>query len=276
MINAAMDNERTLNIVQLYPREMNIYGDDGNVLVLKRRAELYGFVPRVQAFELGDSTDKLRQADLIIGGGGQDSGQVSVASDLQNNTAVLHRIVADGVPGIMICGLYQLFGNRFVTSDGTKIDGVGIFDADTIGQSRRLIGNIVIDSKFGRLVGFENHSGLTYLANGQARFGTVLSGAGNNGQDGDPKFTGRSKGKIREHNIGGSEGARSNNCFGSYLHGPILPKNPFLADELLRLAAERTYGEKKIQPRNEIAKIELERLDDLARKARVIAMKRSR
>lgn len=270
-------SEKTLNIVQLYPREMNIYGDNGNVLVLKKRAELYGFVSHVQAFEPGNSVDKLRQADLIVGGGGQDSGQLKVAADLQKNAAILRQIVADGVPGIMICGLYQLFGNRFLTSDGTEIAGIGVFDIDTVGQSRRLIGNIVVDSEFGQLIGFENHSGLTYLADGQASFGTVLSGAGNNGQDGDAKFTrNRDGGKIREHNVGGSEGARSNNCFGSYLHGPILPKNPVLADELLRLAFERTYGETKLQPRNEIAKIELKRLDDLAEKARAIAMKRPR
>ncbi|MFZ2560249.1 MAG: hypothetical protein WAW91_01295 [Candidatus Nanoperiomorbaceae bacterium] len=268
---------KIINIVQLYPSEMNIYGDNGNVLVLQKRAELYGFAPHVQHLEPGDSAAKLRAADLIIGGGGQDSGQAKVTADLQKNAAVIREVVASGVPAIVICGLYQLFGNRFVTNDGAEMAGVGVFDAETIAQPRRLIGNIVIDSGFGQLIGFENHSGLTYLMDGQASFGAVVSGSGNNGQDGDPRFVRTARrGRIRERNVGGSEGARSVNCFGSYLHGPILPKNPSLADELLRLAVVRKYGEQKLQPLNEDAGVELARLDALATKARATAIKRPR
>jgi len=248
---------RKLNIVQLYPREMNIYGDNGNVEVLRKRAELYGFAPEICEFEIGSDAKILREADLILGGGGQDSGQNLVAKDLQKNAKVLREIIANGMPMLMICGLYQLFGNFFRTQDGTEIAGIEVFDMETVAGEERLIGNILINTDFGEIVGYENHSGLTTLRENQMPFGAVVSGAGNNG---------RNK----------TEGARTNNCFGSYLHGPILPKNPAFADELLRLAISRKFNEEKLIPHDELAKKELEKLDEIAEQACKIAKKRPR
>ena len=272
-------DEKTLKIVQLYPKEMNIYGDNGNVLVLFRRAKLYGFKPQIIEFELGDSPEILREADLIVGGGGQDSGQLKVAADLQKNAVTFREIIANGTPAILICGLYQLFAKSFLTNDGTEIAGIGVFDAQTIGQSKRLIGNISAETEFGELIGFENHSGLTYLEDGQAEFARVVRGGGNNGKDGASSAKAdelRTISRISAKNLGGTEGARENNCFGSYLHGPILPKNPRLADELLRIAISRKYGETRLKAKDEMSRRELERLDHLTIRAREIALKRPR
>jgi len=122
---------------------------------------------------------------------------------------------------LMVCGTYQLFGNRFVTSDGQEIKGIGVFDVETIGGEKRLIGNIAVETtEFGTLYGFENHSGRTYLKNGQASLGTVSRGNGNNGED-------------------GTEGARTRNAIGTYMHGSLLPNNPRLTDELFAMALRR-------------------------------------
>jgi CobQ-like glutamine amidotransferase family enzyme len=132
-------------------------------------------------------------------------------------------MAADGVPMLMICGMYQLFGNAFITVDGKRLPGLGILDVTTQGNAKRMIGPVVLDTEFGDVVGYENHSGSTTLGAGQAAFGRVRSGFGNNGTD-------------------GTEGARAGNVVGSYLHGPILPANPALADGLIALAAERATG----------------------------------
>jgi hypothetical protein len=129
---------------------------------------------------------------------------------------------------LTICGSYQLFGKRFVTLEGEEIPGIGIFDAETIGSTERMIGNIVIKTTFGELVGFENHSGKTHLQSGTDAFGRVSRGFGNNGED-------------------KTEGAQVHNVFGTYLHGPILPKNPAFADHLLLLALKR-QGIDKLEP----------------------------
>ena len=249
--------EKILNIVQLYPREMNIYGDNGNVLVLKKRAELYGFATNFREFEIGDSRNILDAADIILSGGGQDSGQNLIIDDLQKNGEILRGLAQNGVAMLVICGLYQLFGNFYQVNEREKMDGIGIFDMETVASSRRLIGNIVTKTEFGEIVGYENHSGLTTLASGQKAFGKVVRGAGNNGVD-------------------KTEGARSRNCFGSYLHGPILPKNPCLADELIRLAVSRKFGVEKLGARDEISRKELEKLGEIVARAREIAMKRPR
>lgn len=214
--------KKTLKIVQLYPHEMNIYGDHGNLLALKKRAEQHGYAVEVIAHELGAKFDI--SADIVIGGGGQDSGQNKIQDDLQKNARVLRKMADDNVPMLMICGLYQLFGYYFETTDNQRINGIGIFDAQTVAGPRRLIGNIVLKTDFGEVVGYENHSGLTTLNKGQKPFGIVTKGDGNNGDD-------------------KTEGAIYKNVFGSYLHGPLLPKNPLFIDELIRLAAIRKYGE---------------------------------
>jgi CobQ-like glutamine amidotransferase family enzyme len=215
-------SQKTLKIMCLYPAEMNIYGDHGNLLTLQKRAAWHGLATEYVRHEPNRTFD--HTADIILGGGGQDSGQDKIQADLLKNGAALRDMAAAGVPMLMICGLYQLFGHYFETHAGHHIDGIGLFDAWTKAGARRLIGNIVTRTDLSEIVGYENHSGLTHLGTGQAAFGRVVKGAGNNGQD-------------------KTEGARVHNVFGSYLHGPILPKNPRLADELIRLAATRKFGD---------------------------------
>ncbi len=211
-----------LVIVSLYPRDMNIYGDRGNVLALERRARAHGFVPRVVEVNPGDAMPAT--VDIVVGGGGQDSGQGRVAQDLAVRADEFRALAQDGVPMLVICGLYQLFGHRFVTHTGEELAGIGVLDVETRGESERMIGNIVLDTAdFGEVVGYENHSGHTTLGPDSEPLGRVLQGAGNNPTD-------------------GVEGARSRNVIGSYLHGSLLPKNPAISDFLIGEAARRRYG----------------------------------
>lgn len=211
-----------LTIAQLYPRDMNIYGDTGNVLAAQRRAEAHGFAVRVLGVNQGDALPA--DIDMLIGGGGQDSGQDRVYQDLLSRAEDLRARAEAGVPMLMICGLYQLFGHWFRTSTGREIPGIGILDVTTTASAERLIGNLVVQSEeFGEIIGYENHSGLTSLGQLAQPLGTVLSGEGNNLTD-------------------NTEGARVFNVIGSYLHGSLLPKNPAITDFLIRAAAERKYG----------------------------------
>ncbi|HEV2412883.1 MAG TPA: glutamine amidotransferase [Candidatus Saccharimonadales bacterium] len=210
-----------ITLCHLYPYSMNIYGDTGNMRTLEYRLVARGFKVNVLKADIGDKIS--HEVDIIVAGGGQDSGQLHVKSDLHKRKKEILSLHDDGVVFLTICGTYQLLGHRFTTHSGDDITGLGVFNLQTKGSSERLIGNIVVDSPFGTLVGFENHSGLTYLDDDQQPLGKVLKGAGNNGQTGD-------------------EGAISKNAFGTYLHGPILPKNPKLADELIRRALKRKYG----------------------------------
>lgn len=210
-----------LTIVHLYPREMSIYGDLGNTRCLEVRARRHGYTPRVLPHHPGQPFPEV--AHLLVGGGGQDSGQARVEDDLARNADLFRGLALDGVPMLMICGMYQLFGNAFVTVEGTLLPGLGILDVTTQGNAKRMIGPVVLDTEFGVVVGYENHSGSTTLGEGQAAFGRVLAGNGNNGTD-------------------LTEGARSHNVIGSYLHGPILPANPALADALIGIAAVRATG----------------------------------
>ncbi len=212
----------TLKILQLYPNEMNIYGDFGNVLTLKKRAEWHGYTAEIAYHHVSKKLPE--DADIIIGGGGQDSGQSAVMRDLTANGEKLRDMSVDGLPMLMVCGLYQLFGHRFITSEQEEIQGISIFDMETIAGPKRLIGNIVTESYiFGEIIGYENHSGLTHLLGQQKPFARVKKGAGNNGQD-----------KL--------EGALSDNTIGTYLHGSLLPKNPQIADFLIEVACMRKYG----------------------------------
>ena len=235
-----------LVIAHLYPYEMNIYGDTGNVIALRRRLEWRGLEARVDLVPVGEEYD-LSGADVVFGGGGQDRSQVEVADDLQRRRDAVHEAVAAGTVFLTICGTYQLFGRRFLTQDGQEIPGIGVFAMDTIGGRRRMIGNVVVATPWGDLVGFENHSGRTLLDPGQAALGRVKKGFGNNEN-------------RRE------EGAVTANCFGTYLHGSLLPKNPGFADELLLRALRRRHG----------AGFELAPLDDsLERQAAQAAARRS-
>ncbi len=215
------EGKGVINLVHLYPREMSIYGDLGNTRGLAARIRRHGYPPVVHQHPPG--TELLAGAHLVLGGGGQDSGQARVEDDLERNAGRLRELVDAGVPMLMICGMYQLFGNAFITVDGTTLPGLGILDVTTQGNAKRMIGPIVLDTEWGRVVGYENHSGSTTLGAGQRPFGTVRSGLGNNGTD-------------------RTEGARTGNVIGSYLHGPILPANPALADALIGLAAASATG----------------------------------
>lgn len=216
-------DRRTVRIVELYPRDMNIYGDWGNTLVLKRRAEWHGLHVECIEYNIGDHFPE--DIDIIVGGGGQDSGQLKVQADLQRIAPELRRLAHDGTAMLLVCGLYQLFGRFFKTADGTIINGIGIFNMETHAGPERLIGNSTIKTEqFGEIIGYENHSGQTFLGGDLAPLGTIIRGAGNNGQD-------------------PTEGARINNVIGTYLHGSLLPKNPRLADFMIETAVTRRYGD---------------------------------
>ena len=237
-----------IRILQLYPKDMNIYGDWGNVLTLKRRLEWRGYPVELLEYNVGDNFPE--NIDLIVGGGGQDSGQTRIGEDLVKIGPRLKELAEDDMPMLVICGLYQQFGHYFKTKEGVMIDGIGLLDVTTVGGNERLIGNIVTESsEFGDIIGYENHSGLTTLGPQASCFGTIIKGAGNNGQD-------------------GTEGARYRNVIGTYLHGSLLPKNPRVADYLIARALVRKFGDPDLR---------LESLDEaVTEKARDIARQRPR
>lgn len=236
----------TINLLQLYPRDMNIYGDWGNTLVLQKRLEWYGYEVNLLAYNPGDKFPS--DVDLIVGGGGQDSGQSTIGTDLMHIGPKLKALADDGVPMLMVCGLYQQFGHFFKTREGEVIPGIGLLDVETVGGDERMIGNIVASNEeFGLIVGYENHSGQTTLGPDAQPFGKVIRGAGNNGHD-------------------ETEGARYRNVIGTYMHGSILPKNPKVADWLIEQAVTRKFGE------FELSVIE----DRFAEQARDIAQRRPR
>ncbi|GAB4077496.1 type 1 glutamine amidotransferase [Nostocoides australiense] len=210
-----------VHVVHLYPREMSIYGDLGNTRAMVSRLTRHGYSPVLHQHHPGAPFPE--QAHLVLGGGGQDSGQARVEADLEVIAPRLRELAAAGTPMLMICGMYQLFGNAFVTVEGKRLPGLGILDVTTQGNAKRMIGPVVLSTDFGDVVGYENHSGSTRLGSGQAPFGTVRSGFGNNGED-------------------QTEGARTGNVVGTYLHGPILPANPAFADALIGYAAELATG----------------------------------
>lgn len=234
-----------INILHLYPKEMNLYGDHGNILTLIRRLEWRGLKANIIHYEPGMKIPD--DIDIIFGGGGQDSGQGKIEQDLQKIAPIIKEKIEQGTPTLVICGLYQLFGKYFETADGTKISGIGALDLYTKAGNDRLIGNIVINTKFGEVVGYENHSGLTHLGEGLEPFGAVLTGAGNNGKD-------------------QTEGVVYKNCIGTYLHGPLLPKNPQIADFLIEKALENQGNSTKL------AKLD----DSIERAAHQVAAKRPR
>lgn len=239
-------SKKTIDILHLYPKDMNIYGDQGNVLTITRRLEWHGYKPQVTVLNPGDKFPK--NVDLVIGGGGQDSGQSKVQDDLLLRAEDLHKLAGDNAPMLVICGLYQLFGRFFKTTEGEVIRGIELFKAETYAGPKRLVGNTVAESdSLGVLVGYENHSGLTLLDDDQPALANIVKGSGNNGED-------------------STEGAVYKNVYGSYLHGSLLPKNPRLADALIRSAVTRRYG--SFSPRE---------IDDtFAEYAREIALRRPR
>ena len=218
-----MNEEKIITVLQLYPNDMNIYGDWGNALVVKRRLEWHGYTPKLIDYNQGDTFPE--DVDIILGGGGQDSGQDKIEEDLLKIGTQLKKLAEQETPMLFICGLFQSVGKFFKTQDGHTIKGIGLLDIETHAGPERLIGNIITASdEFGEIIGYENHSGQTFLGNSVVPLGKVIKGAGNNGQD-------------------GTEGARYRNVIGSYLHGSLLPKNPAIADFLIEKAAINKYGD---------------------------------
>ena len=216
-------SEKNITILHLYPHDMNIYGDWGNVLTVKRRLEWHGYTPQIVDYNPGDTFPN--DVDIVIGGGGQDSGQDTIQDDLLSIGQKLRDLAGTDTPMLVICGLYQLFGKFFKAQDGHIIEGISLLDIETHAGPERLVGNIVTkSSQFGEIIGYENHSGQTFLGKNVEPLGQVIKGAGNNGQD-------------------NSEGARYKNVLASYMHGSLLPKNPLIADFLIEKAVTKRYGE---------------------------------
>jgi len=217
----------SLRLVHLYPDLMSVYGDRGNVLALARRAEWRGIDLEVKALSLGDSLDP-QEADLIFFGGGQDREQAVVSPDfLAQKGDAVREAVENGAALLSVCGGYQLLGRSYTTVDGQELPGAGLFDVRSAPGPKRHIGNVLVETELDgqrrTLVGFENHSGRTYLGPGLQALGRTVVGAGNNGED-------------------RSEGAVYKSAIGCYLHGSLLPKNPHFADLLLSRALARSGG----------------------------------
>jgi CobQ-like glutamine amidotransferase family enzyme len=236
-----------LRLLALYPDQMNIYADRGNVLFLRRRCEWRGISFSLAAAGPGETFDP-EAHDFLYLGGGQDRDQRMVARDMvATKREALVSAVDDGRVMLAVCGGYQLLGHDY-RMGAERLPGLGLADLETIRRSGpRLIGNVAIEVELGdgprTVSGFENHGGRTYLGESAEPLGRVLEGFGNNGDD-------------------GWEGVRVNNMFGTYLHGPLLPKNAWLADQLIALALKGRYG----------ADVELEPLeDDLERAAELNA-----
>ena len=210
-----------LRVCALYPDLMNIYADRGNIAVLRARCEWRGLGFELSASGLEESLDPA-SADLFYMGGGQDRDQQAVALDMSRTKRdALHNAAGRGAVVLAVCGGYQLLGHSYSMGD-TELPGVGLVDLRTVREpGERLIGNCAIESDLGTgprvIAGFENHGGRTYLGDGEKPLGRVLSGHGNNGKD-------------------GFEGVHRDNVIGTYLHGPLLPKNVWLADRLIELA----------------------------------------
>ncbi|MBP8640121.1 MAG: glutamine amidotransferase [Oscillospiraceae bacterium] len=225
-----------INICHLYPDVLNLYGDTGNILCLKKRLEWRGIECEVTSLPIGAHADFTR-FDLFFIGGGQDFEQEVLLADLHSGKdKEILSAVEDEKVFLCICGGYQMMGQYYLTHTGTQCDYIGALNLHTVGSDERMIGNYMFkcsdESSASTIVGFENHSGKTYLGSGVAPLGTVLSGFGNNGED-------------------QTEGARYKNVFGAYCHGPILPKNPEFADFILQTALSRRYPNTELSPLND-------------------------
>lgn len=219
-----------ITIVHLYPDLLNMYSDMGNIVCLQKRCQWRGIEAKILPVSLNQSFVG-KKYDLLYSGGGQDRYQAVLCRDLLRKKPSLKQAALQGMPILTTCASFQLFGHYFKSKEGQIMPGIGIFDAYTVGSDIRKIGNIAVKTDFlpNNLVGFENHSGNTYLKGETKPLGKVIKGFGNNGED-------------------GFEGAIYKNVIGSYLHGPILPKNPHLCDWLLTKALERKYEKKIVLP----------------------------
>lgn len=232
---------KKVRIAHLYPKLLNIYGDGGNVLALKKRCEWRNIPVEIEQINVGD---KIGEHDIYFIGGGQDLQQIEVSKELQKHKDFFTDERNRMAVFLGICGGYQLMGHYYQPHEGDKLPGISLLDAYTVAGNKRFIGNVTAETDYlsnSTLVGFENHSGLTYLQGDTCPIAKVITGNGNNGQD-------------------MTEGARYLNVFGTYMHGSFLPKNPNFADYLLELA----LGE-SLEPLDD--RIELETQTSLRSKA---------
>lgn len=251
-----------LTIGWLYPTLMSTYGDRGNITVLQKRCEWRGIDVEVLNIDQTTTDQQLKTIDLLFGGGAQDREQELVMKDLQKKGKIIKELIENDMPALFVCGAPQLMGKYYEPSVGQRIEGLGIFDmvSKHPGPDKpRLIGNLVAEIHWENLsstnqplnanrqiVGFENHGGRTHLGENVQPFANVVKGYGNNGED-------------------GTEGVIYKNAIGCYLHGPLLPKNPSVADYLIQKALEVKYKQK----------IDLKPLDDdLEEKAKSAIAKR--
>jgi len=219
-----------LRIGHLYPDLMSIYGDRGNVLALTQRARWRGIDVATRALSAGETWDP-DWADVYFFGGGQDQGQDIVGADLAGPSGdALRRAIAGGAAVFSVCGGYQLLGREYVPEVGEPIPGLGVLDATTHAGKVRFVGNLLAETDDGQiLIGFENHSGYTYLGPAAKPLGRVIAGHGNNEKD-------------------KTEGAVQGTVIGCYLHGSALPKNPWLADRLIGWGLARRHGDVALAP----------------------------
>jgi CobQ-like glutamine amidotransferase family enzyme len=237
-----------IRVAHLYPDYLNIYADRGNIAVLARRAALRGHDLEVTAIGIGVDVDP-HAHDLYYLGGGQDREQLLVAHDLAAKAERLKRAHADGAAFLAVCGGYQLLGRGYRGFHGEDMPGVGLLPLETVAGKKRMIGNVLLATELGPVAGFENHAGRTTLDPGAEPLGRVVAGCGNDGES-------------------GFEGCRLGRAIGTYLHGPLLPRNPKLADWILAQAlAHRSGGEPP----------ELSPLDDeLEAEAQAVSARRAR
>lgn len=213
-----------IRVAHLYPDYLNIYADRGNIAVLARRAAWRGHELDVDEFEIGDEI-RPGAHDLYYLGGGQDREQLLVSHDLAAKSDALKEAHAGGAAFLAVCGGYQLLGRGYRGHHGDDMPGVGLLPLETFAGERRMIGNVLLETDLGPIAGFENHAGRTLLDPGAEPLGRVVSGYGNDGES-------------------GFEGCRLGRAIGTYLHGPLLPRNPLLADWILAQSlAHRTGGE---------------------------------
>ena len=220
------NNKITIELAYLYPKLLNIYGDRGNVLTLLYRCQVRGIDLNVTTVGLDESLD-YDKFDIYFIGGGQDEQQVLVSEDLQKRKKDLISAIEKNAVFLAVCGGYQLLGKYYKTQNGFELKGIEALDLYTVSGNKRMIGNVLCKELEYKgevisplLVGFENHSGKTYLGTALKPLAKVIRGGGNNSED-------------------GFEGVRYKNVFGTYLHGSLLPKNPYLADKFIKLALER-------------------------------------
>lgn len=202
-----------VRIVSMYPEELNLYADYGNVKCIDYRLKKRGYDTKIIAVGIGD---KIPDFDIMLIGGGQDREMQILSSDIRRKAQAIRYYIESNKVIFAVCGGYQMLGHYYKT-DGEIIKLSSVLPFYTVSNDFRMIGNVVVDTHFGKVVGFENHSGRTFLCGDLSPLGDVVCGYGNNGSD-------------------GTEGMVYKNTFGTYLHGPVLPKNPNLADELIRRA----------------------------------------